>query len=61
MKKRKILQFPLTNSGSGVSRYILQNWKYIDKQKFQFDFATMNKELNMEPELRKEGCEVLHI
>ena len=61
MKKRKILQFPLTNSGSGVSRYILQNWKYIDKQKFQFDFATMNKELNMEPELRKEGCEVFHI
>lgn len=61
MNKMKILQFPLANAGGGISQYMLQNWKFIDKQRFHFDFATMKRELNVEPELRKEGCKVFHI
>ncbi|MCI8724726.1 MAG: glycosyltransferase family 1 protein [Hungatella sp.] len=61
MKKIKILQFPIANSKGGITQYILQNWKYIDKEKFQFDFATMSKRLDFSDALESEGCKIHYI
>ena len=60
-KKIKVLQFPIAASKGGITQYVLKNWKYIDKSRFQFDFATMSKELDFAAELEKEGCRVYYI
>lgn len=60
-KKIKILQFPVANSQGGITQYILQNWKYIDKKRFQFDFATMSKHLSFADALLKQGCKMHYI
>ena len=61
MNKIKILQFPIANSKGGITNYILQNWKYIDKTKFRFDFATMSHSLDFAEELEEQGCKIYHI
>ena len=59
--KIKVLQFPIANSKGGITQYILQNWKFIDKSRFQFDFATMSKKLDFEDELKSDNCNVFYI
>lgn len=60
MKKIKILQFPLSSSFGGVTHYVLNVWKELDKQKFSFDFLTFSKELFFEKDLIKDGSKVFH-
>jgi hypothetical protein len=58
----KVLQFPVRNTGGGITQYALNNWKYIDKPRFQFDFATCDKQkLDFEDELAAQGCRVHHL
>lgn len=61
MEKIRILQFPIANSKGGITQYILQNWKFIDKSKFQFDFATMSKTLDFADKLEQEGCKIYYL
>ena len=61
MKKIKILQFPIANSKGGLTTYVLENWKYIDKDRFQFDFATRSKKLDFEEELIEQGCKIHYL
>lgn len=61
MKKIKVLHLPITNSGSGVSQYILQNWEFIDKRRFQFDFATRSKSLDFAGDLTAQGCKIHYL
>ena len=51
MRKIKILQFPIANTNAGISHYELNNWKWMNKDKFQCDFATMSKSLSFEKNL----------
>lgn len=60
-KKIKVLQFPIAASKGGITRYVLQNWKFIDKSKFQFDFVTMSKSIDFADELEREGCRIFYI
>lgn len=60
LKKIKILQFPLSSSFGGVTHYVLNVWKELDKQKFSFDFLTFSKELFFEKDLIKDGSKVFH-
>lgn len=60
-KRIKVLQFPVANSKGGITQYVLQNWKFIDKSKFQFDFATMSKSLSFAEDLEREGCKIFYI
>ncbi len=59
--KIKILQFPIAASKGGITRYVLKNWQYIDKSRFQFDFATMSPALDFADELKKDGCAIHYI
>ncbi len=62
MKKIKVLQFPMANANGGITQYALQNWRYIDKTRFQFDFATLSKsKLYFEDEVTAQGCKVFYI
>lgn len=61
MKKLKILQFPIANSNGGITHYALNNWKYMDTDKFQCDFATMSKKLDFEDDILKTGSKVYYI
>lgn len=61
MKKTKILQFQIKNTKGGVTQYILNNWEYIDRDKFQFDFVTFSKELDFAHQLENEGCKIYYM
>lgn len=46
----------------GVNSYVLKNWEFIDKSRFQFDFATLSKQpLDFEDRLKEQGCKVHYI
>ena len=61
-KKYRILQFPMANAYGGITQYALQNWRYIDKNRFQFDFATLSKtKVYFEDEVTAQGCKVYYI
>lgn len=40
---------------------MLNNWKYINRDKFHFDFVTLSKVLDIETELCEQGSRVYHI
>ncbi|MCT4592689.1 MAG: glycosyltransferase [Anaeromicrobium sp.] len=61
MKKIKILQFPIANARGGITQYALQNWRFIDKSRFQFDFATRSKTLDFADELTDQGCKIHYL
>lgn len=61
MKKIKVLQFPIANSFGGITHYALNNWKWIDKERFQVDFATMSKKLDFDKEILETGSKIHYI
>lgn len=61
MKKVKVLQFPIANSFGGITHYALENWKWIDKDRFQMDFATMSKSLDFADEITATGSKIHYI
>lgn len=61
MKKIRVLQLPIGNARGGITQYALQNWKFIDKERFQFDFVTRSKSLDFEEELTAEGCKIHYL
>jgi glycosyltransferase involved in cell wall biosynthesis len=60
-QKIRVLQFPVRNTGGGVTKYALNNWRYIDKSRFVLDFATCDKKLDFEDELVAQGCKVHYL
>ena len=60
-KKIKILQFPIANSFGGITQYALNNWKWLDKTKFECDFATMSKKLDFADDILKTGSNIFYI
>jgi glycosyltransferase involved in cell wall biosynthesis len=60
-RKIRVLQFPVRNTGGGVTKYALNNWRYIDKTRFVFDFATCDKKLDFADELVIQGCKVHYL
>ncbi|MHA7967370.1 glycosyltransferase [Paenibacillus sp. CAU 1782] len=61
MKRIKVLQFPIANSRGGVTQYAMKNWEFINKERFQFDFATLSKKLDFEEELTQYRCKVHYL
>ena len=59
--KTKILQFPIADSFGGITHYALNNWKWMNKELFDCDFATMSKSLFFAPELEKTGSRIHYI
>jgi len=58
---RKVLHFTIANTGGGITKFVLRLWKYIDRERFHFDFVTMSKQLDFAEELEKEGCKIYYL
>lgn len=61
MKKIKVLQMPVANASGGITNYVLQNFRFIDKSKFQFDFVTFSEKLDFEEEVKSYGGKVHYL
>lgn len=61
MGKIKILQFPIANSNGGITHYALGNWQWMDKSRFQCDFATMSKSLDFADDILATGSKIHYI
>lgn len=61
MEKIKVLHFPIRNTNGGITRSAMKYWKFVDKERFQFDFATCSKKIDFEDEINKQGCKVHYI
>lgn len=60
--KYRILHFSLAKSMGGRSQYILDLWRWIDRNVFQIDFVTFDKEkLVVEDKIIEEGSIVHHL
>lgn len=57
-KKIRVLQFPIANARGGITQYVLNNWHFIDRKRFHFDFVTLNKRIDFENELLADGCKI---
>lgn len=58
---KKIIHFSLANTRSGITQYVLNHWKYIDKSSFQFDVVTFGGKLDFQEELEVQGCKVFYV
>lgn len=61
MKKIRILQFPIANSYGGITHYALENWKWLNKSRFQCDFVTMSKHLDFADKILETGSRIFYI
>lgn len=61
MRKVKILQFPIAASNGGITHYAVENWRWMDKDRFQCDFATMSPYLPFADELKRMGANIYYI
>lgn len=60
-EKKKVLHFTVANTGGGITKFVLRLWKYIDREKFSFDFVTMSKQLDFAEQLETEGCKIYYL
>lgn len=51
----RILQATVANDNGGLTGYIINNYRRIDKDEFQFDFITYDKELDFQDEIKNMG------
>ncbi len=61
MRKVKILQFPIAASNGGITHYAVGNWRWMDKDRFQCDFATMSPSLPFADDLKRMGADIYYI
>lgn len=52
----RILQATVSNDKGGLTKYICQNYRYIDKNQYQFGFLTYEDILDFEEEFIKKGA-----
>lgn len=60
-RKIRILHFPIGNTKGGFAQYAMQNWKFIDKSRFHFDFTTMSPVIDFEDEIKQSGANIFYI
>lgn len=61
MGKVRIFQFPIRNSYGGITHYAINNWRYLDKERFSCDFGTISRHLDFEDEIRSSGAGLRYI
>lgn len=59
--KKKILHFTIANRGGGITKFLLELWKNIDRERFHFDFVTTDNHLDFAQELESEGSKIHYL
>ena len=57
----KILQYHISNVKGGVENYLCQNYEFIDKNNFQFEFLTYDDKLNFQEHFENLGAKFYKI
>lgn len=60
-KTIRVLQYIVSNDKGGLTKYICQNYYFINKNKVQFDFITYDKFLDFEKTFYQEGARFYRI
>lgn len=60
-RKIKVLHFTIAQSQGGRTQYVMNNWRHIDKERFQIDFVTFSPQLDLEEEIVSQGGNVFHM
>lgn len=60
-KNIRVLQYIVSNDKGGLTKYICQNYCFINKNKIQFDFITYDKFLDFEKEFYQKGARFYRI
>lgn len=58
---KRVLHFTIANACGGITKYILRLWKYVDRDRFHFDFVTMSEKLDFAEQLEAEGCKIYYL
>lgn len=53
---KRVLQAFISNDRGGLTGYICQNYRWIDKTKIQFDFLTYDEKIDFQSEFEKYGA-----
>lgn len=61
MRPIRILQGVVANDGGGLTGYICQNYRFLDRRRFQFDFITYDEHLDFEATFSAMGARFFHI
>ncbi len=61
MRPIRILQGVVSNDGGGLTGYICQNYRFLDRSRFQFDFVTYDEHLDFEAAFSAMGARFFHI
>lgn len=61
MRKIKVLQFLISNGKGGRTQAVLENWKFIDKSKIQFDFIAIQKKISFQNEIEASGGNIYYL
>lgn len=54
----RVLQATIANDKGGLTGYIINNYRRIDRDKFQFDFLTYDEHLDFQKEIERLGARV---
>ena len=57
----RILQATVANDRGGLTGYIINNYRRINKEKFQFDFITYDDELDFSAEISSLGARIFRL
>lgn len=61
MQPIRVLQGVVANDKGGLTGYICQNYRYINRDKVQFDFLTYDDKLDFEAEFRAMGARFFRV
>lgn len=61
MRKIRILQLPVANARGGITQYVLNNLKHIDRGRFTFDLVTRSKNLDFADEVADLGGRIHYL
>lgn len=61
MNKIKVLQFPIRSTNGGISHYAMQNWSFINKDRFSFDFCAVKNRVPIEKDIIESGAGMKYI
>ncbi|MGE9899281.1 glycosyltransferase family 1 protein [Mitsuokella multacida] len=54
----RVLQATIANDKGGLTGYIVDNYRHIDRNEFQFDFITYDNHLDFQDEIRALGAKI---
>lgn len=57
----RVLQMPIANAKGGVTKYALENYRFLNKERFSCDFATLSPALDSAEDIERLGAKIHYI